>query len=295
MPPSSWKRYGSAACAVLLGLLFLVSGLWKLSDLNATAQRMVQSLIPSALSMPAASAVAVAEVFTAVLLLVPSLRRWGAWLASLMLIAFMLYIGILYDRLLGEDCNCFPWIQRVVGPVFFIGDGAMLLLAVGAGVGSRRPVHWRRAAFILGAVCLAAAGSWTWAALAHRGTLAPAAITVDGHPLNLRQGRYLLYFFDPQCSHCFGVAHTMSGWNWGATRVVAVPTANPQFAGAFLSATGLRAGVSLDSAPLRAVFPFTDPPYAVALAEGRAVATYDSGQLEDAGFRSSLRQLKLVP
>lgn len=45
------------------------------------------------------------ETLTGILLLIPRYRRWGAWLAAVMLIAFMVYIGVLYDRLLGDDCN----------------------------------------------------------------------------------------------------------------------------------------------------------------------------------------------
>ena len=112
---AGWKSRAGAVSAVILSLLFFASGIWKLTDLDATAERMVQSLIPVALSVPAAIAVAIAETFTGVLLLIPRFRRWGSWIAGLMLIAFMIYIGVLYDRLTGEDCNCFPWIQRVVG------------------------------------------------------------------------------------------------------------------------------------------------------------------------------------
>ena len=46
-----------------------------------------------------------------------------------MLIAFMVYIGVVYDRLIGDECNCFPWIKRVAGSVFFVGDAVMLCLA----------------------------------------------------------------------------------------------------------------------------------------------------------------------
>jgi hypothetical protein len=123
-----WKHAAAAACAIILSLLCLASGVWKLSDLDATSERMVQSLVPVALSTPAALAVAICEAFAGVLLLIPRYRRWGAWIAALMLAAFMIYIGVLYDRLLGEDCNCFPWIRRVVGPAFFAGDAAMLFV-----------------------------------------------------------------------------------------------------------------------------------------------------------------------
>jgi len=75
---SRWKSIAGVASAVVLSLLFLASGIWKLTDLDATAERMVQSLVPVALSMPAALAVAIYETFAGVLLLIPRYRRWGA-------------------------------------------------------------------------------------------------------------------------------------------------------------------------------------------------------------------------
>ena len=189
-----WKSVGGVTAAVILSLLFLASGIWKLTDLDATAERMVQSLVPVSLSMLAALTVPVAETFAGVLLLIPRYRRWGAWIAGLMLVAFMIYIGVLYDRLLGEDCNCFPWIRRVVGPAFFAGDAGMVLLAVAAGWWSVKSRGWRRAALILGCVCLVACGSYAVSAIRRSRADAPETAIVDGRPLKLREGRVLLYF-----------------------------------------------------------------------------------------------------
>lgn len=286
-----WKRRAAAVSAVVLAGLFLASGLWKVSDLDATAQRMVQSLIPVALSMPAAVAVAVCEIFAGLLLLVPATRRWGAWLASLMLLAFMIYIGALYDRLLGEDCNCFPWIQRVVGPAFFIGDAAMLLLAALAALWPAKPTAWRLAgALFLGVAALTAA-AYAVTLIQRSNADVPDSVTVDGKPFNLRQGHVLLYFFDPECSHCYTAAREMAKRNWGATRVVVLPTREPQFTQSFLNDTGLRAGISPGAAALRKIFPFTDPPYAVALHKGKAVAQFNSGQMESESYYETLRRL----
>ncbi len=55
---------------------------------------------------------AVAETTAGVLILVPRFRKWGAWLASLLLLVFMVYIGIRYNALIGRDCSCFPWVKR---------------------------------------------------------------------------------------------------------------------------------------------------------------------------------------
>jgi uncharacterized membrane protein YphA (DoxX/SURF4 family) len=288
---AGWKSPAGAVAAVILSLLFLASGIWKLTDLDATAERMVQLLIPVALSVPAAIAAAIAETFTGVLLLIPRYRRWGSWIAGLMLIAFMIYIGALYSRLTGEDCNCFPWIQRVVGPAFFAGDAAMLALAGIAGWWSGKSQGRRRAAVIFCCVCLIAGGSFAASTIRRGHADAPEIAVVDGNVFNLRHGRVLLYFFDPECSTCYAVAQEMSKREWGATRIVALATREQRFARAFVKDSGLRAGISQDADFLRRVFPFTDPPYAVALDRGKAVARFNSRQLEVETYYETLKRL----
>lgn len=284
------RSIAGAVSATILSLLFLASGIWKLTDLDATAERMVQSLVPVSLSMLAALTVAVAETFAAVLLLIPRYRRWGAWIAGLMLVAFMIYIGVLYDRLLGEDCNCFPWIRRVVGPAFFAGDAGMVLLAVAAGWWSVKSRGWRRAALVLGCVCLVACGSYAVSAIRRGRADVPETAIVDGRPVKLREGRVLLYFFNPECTHCLAVAREMSKHSWGSTRLVALPTSDPQFASSFLEEAGLRAGISPDAASLRKAWPFTEAPFAVALDRGRVVATFNSGQVVGEGYYATLKR-----
>jgi hypothetical protein len=212
-----------------------------------------------------------------------------------MLIAFMIYVGALYDRLVGEDCNCFPWIRRVVGPAFFAGDAAMLALAAAAARWSERSTGWRGAAVLAGAVLVLAGGSYAATAVHRSGMEAPVAITVDGRPFPLRQGRVLLFFFDPECTHCYDVARGMSRRAWGATRIVVVPMREPQFTAIFLADTGLRAGVSPDAAGLGQVFAFADPPHAVALDGGRVRVRFNSGELEGEAWYDTLERLGYLP
>jgi len=286
-----WTGTAGVVSSVILSFLFLASGLWKLSDLDGTAERMIQSLIPQVVSMPVAMAVAAFETFTGVLLLIPRFRRWGAWLAAAMLVAFMLYIGILYDRLLGDDCNCFPWIKRVVGPAFFAGDAAMLVLAMAAAKWSARSWGVRPAALVLSAICAVTVSSDGVALVRREQIQTPRMITVDGKTFRLREGRVLLYFFDPECSHCFEVAAQMGKQRWNSTRVIVVPTREPRFTESFLGDAKLKASVSEDAGVLRAAFPFTDPPYAVALDDGDVEATFNSGQLEGESYYGALRRL----
>lgn len=272
MAQPAWKSGSSAAAAYLLGLLFLLAGAWKLTDPLGTAVRMNQALVPSALSLPAAIGFGVAELFSAVLLFVPRFRRWGAWITGLLLLAFMGYIGINYKALQGQDCSCFPWLKRAVGPGFFIGDFVMLVFALLAGWWARRSESLRGAAIVLAAVVVFAGASFAWVQSRLSGTKAPASVIVDGKPFSLQQGRLVIYFFDPECMHCFHAAQTMSKHKWVDTKILSVPTRVPQFAGQFLNDTGLKSSVSNELAPLKAVFPFGDGPYGVAIEHGRLKA-----------------------
>jgi uncharacterized membrane protein YphA (DoxX/SURF4 family) len=290
--PAAWKNAAAIVCAALLGGLFLISGVWKITDPLRAATLMTQALVPHALSLPAALAAGIGETFAAVLLLMPRYRRWGAWLAGLMLVAFLAYFAIFYGQLRGQECNCFPWVKRAVGPGFFIGDAVMLLMALVAGVWARPSRGPRNAAIVLGAVAVFAFASFGIHAARETGLKAPDVITVDDRPYSLQQGRIFLYFFDPECAHCDQAARAMSRYNWGETKVIVVPTAQPQFTGQFLQATGLRALVSHDLAPLRQVFQFVSGPYAVALENGRQKAAIT--RFEAAEPETTLRGLGFV-
>jgi len=138
-----WKATLNWIAAVLTAMIFIVSGLWKITDPIGAAVRLSQARLPESISLPATIVLGIAETVAAVLVLVPRFRKWGAWLASALLVAFMIYIGVNYNALHGEECNCFPLIKRAVGPGFFIGDGIMLLLAFVAGYWAR-PAEGKR-------------------------------------------------------------------------------------------------------------------------------------------------------
>ncbi len=289
-PPSRPKRLTAALCSLLLAAIFLASGLWKASDLPATAERMVQLLAPPSLSLAGAFLVAGAETLTAVLLLIPSCRRWGAWLAALLLVVFMAYMGIFYHRLLGEDCSCFPWVRRVVGPAFFVGDAVMLLLALPPALWSRRPVSLRLAASAVVGVAVLLAAAYPLSALLRDRAAIPETALVDGQPASLRTGHVLLYFFDPQCTHCEAVARRMAQWDWSQARIIALPTAEPRYAASFLKDTGLRAGLSFETDRLRPIAPFTTAPHAAVLENGRVIGRFNFLQLEEPGFPALLKR-----
>ena len=119
---SGWKVWVATSAAVVVSALFLVAGVWKITDAPAAAARLAQARIPEFLSVPAAIGLGIAETFAGVLVLIPRYRRWGAWLISALLVVFMAYVGVHYQALRGEECSCFPWIKRAVGPGFFAYD-----------------------------------------------------------------------------------------------------------------------------------------------------------------------------
>lgn len=290
----AWKAAAGWICAALLAILFIVSGVWKITDPHGWAARIVQMQAPGALGLPLALGVGIAETLAGVLILVPRFRRWGAWITAVLLAGFMAYIGANYHVLRGEECSCFPWLKRSVGPQFFLGDGLMILAAWAAGKWAA-PSHGRRpAALVLAAITVFAGASLGYSYFRQSGVRAPdTVILADGKAYSLQKGRVLIYFFDPECRHCFNAAQRMSQHGWNDVQVVSVPTRLPQFAAQFLSDTGLKALVTEELDLLRKTFPFTDPPYAVALEHGRqkaAFIVFDEKEPE-----ASLKSLGWIP
>jgi uncharacterized membrane protein YphA (DoxX/SURF4 family) len=289
---AGWKTALSWAAAFLVAVLFLISGLWKITDAQNAAVRMAQARIPESLSLAAALVFGIAETVGGVLILVPRFRRWGSIVTGLLLAAFLIYFAANYSVLRGEDCSCFPWVKRVVGPGFFLGDGLMLLLAVLAGLWSKPPGGLRTAVLVLGAVAVFALVSYGVAAERQTGTKAPESILVNGQPYSLEHGRIVLFFFDPECMHCFDAAKRMSQLHWGDTRVVGIPTSQPRYAPRFFEDTGFRAVVSSDLQKLKQVFPYAAMPAGVALENGREKAPLTKFEGEEPG--ATLKRLGFV-
>ncbi len=284
----AWKKGIGGVCAVLLAILFFVSGAWKLTDPFVWSQALVEFRLPSALALPGALALGIGETLGAVLILVPRFRRWGSWLLGLLLVVFMVYIGANYGALVGKECSCFPLVKRTVGPAFFVGDGVFLLMAIVSGMWARTSESLRGALVILGAVVVFAGASFGVNVARESGLKAPASITVDGKPLSLQQGNTFLFFYDPTCTHCEAAARKMAKLNWKDTNVVAIPIDTPQFAASFLHDTGFKAGTSNDLDLLRGTFKFATAPYGVALVRGHQKATVDVGVFETDGQPAAL-------
>jgi len=288
----NWPVILNWICAILISIVFLAAGLWKATDPAGAAARLAQAKVPESLSVLAAVLFGIAETFTGVLLLIPRFRRWGSWFGSLLLISFIVFIGIHYRELVGADCSCFPWLKRAVGPQFFIGDGVMLLLAIGAGWWSERPKNPGSAALILAGVSVFVLVSYGVASTRHTGTPAPPSISAEnGSPISLREGKVFIYFFDPHCMHCLAAGKKLAALDWTGTRFIGIPTDSPESADRFMATSGLaqKGLVSTDLAALKKLFPFDTPPAAVALQDGYEKATLL--QFEDQEPDATLRKL----
>lgn len=268
----AWKTAFNWFAAILVAFLFLVAGVWKVTDPTGAAVRLAQAKVPEQWSLLAAIALGITETLAGVLTLVPRYRRWGSAIAGVLLLFFMMYIGFFYNDLRGQECSCFPWVKRAVGPGFFIGDALMLALALAAGVWAERSEKLLGAVLTLSAVGVFAMVSYGVAVAHETGTKAPAAITVDGKPYSLEQGKVLLYFFDPSCLHCLEAGRKMAAMNWGSTKVVGVPVVNPQFAAFFMDKSNLHRPISSDWELLRKTFGVKGTPGAVAIENGREKA-----------------------
>ncbi|MBZ5635646.1 MAG: hypothetical protein LAO55_21170 [Acidobacteriia bacterium] len=275
-----WKTIASHAAALFIGVVFLMTGVYKALDPYKFANLAKNLLVPYDLTLPLALLLAVAETTAGTLILVPRFRRWGAILAGILLLSFMAYIGWNYTALRGRDCSCFPELtlplgitidmRRSVGPGFFYGDLGFMAVAVIAGIWAKRSQGLRTAAVILGAVAVFAAVSFGSAYSKLTGLKAPDSIMVDGQPMSLQQGRVFLFFYDPECGTCFAVGKSMAPLKFkDDVTVVGIPTRVPQFAASYLKDSGLKAKTSTDSAKLREIFKFDNPPYAALIERGR--------------------------
>jgi uncharacterized membrane protein YphA (DoxX/SURF4 family) len=298
MPP--WKMAVSHVAAAFVAILFIGAGIYKAVDPFHWSRLLEELLFPPAYSLPFTLLLSVGEIFGGVMIAMPRLRRWGAALTGVMLIGFMGYIGIHYYQLIGKDCSCFPWVKRTVGPGFFEGDAAFLLAALLAGLWSK-PVRGavRGGASILAAAVLIAGGGYGYALSQQTGAKAPESVLVDGKPLSLQHGRFFVFFFDPECSHCLDAGKHMAKYHWKSdVTIVAQPTRVPQFGAAYINEdTHLKALLATDLPKLKAAFPMPgDPPYGVAIENGRQVGAVQHYDDEDNGKEpeATLRQLGLI-
>jgi uncharacterized membrane protein YphA (DoxX/SURF4 family) len=290
----SWVTIVVAIAGILLGIVFTVSGGWKVLQPYQAGELLEQARVPAGLGLLAAPALGAVELFAGILLFIPAYRRWGGLLGSALMIFFIGWIAYFYPQLVGRECNCFPLIKRTVGPGFFIGDGIFLLLGLIAFFWSRRVASFRIPGVIFLSLVVLAGASMAMNAAMRRNVQVPNPVVVNGKPADLTHGKVFLFFYNPECMHCVDAAKFMSTLNWGDTNVVGIPTNDPQFAKDFLDMTRFKANTSLETAKLKKAFPFVDPPYGVALDDGQVKDTFGINQFNEPSPGPDLKKLGFV-
>lgn len=289
-----WRRIAATIAAILLGLVFAVSGGWKVLWPFQTGEVLEQARVPVGLGVLGAAALGTLELFAAFLLFVPRYRRWGGLLGSALMIFFIGWVAYYYHALVGHECNCFPIIKRTVGPGFFLGDAVFLLLGLTAYVWSSRVASLRGPVVALVTLIVLAGVSFGVNAAERHNVQVPTPVVVDGKPQDLSHGKVFLYFYDPECSHCVAAATFLAKLNWGDTRIVGIPTHDPQFAKDFMDDTRFHVATSLETAKLRQAFTFVDPPFGVALKDGEVQATFSQAQFNEPSPETDLKRLGFV-
>ena len=291
---AGWQKTAAAIAAILLGIIFLVSGGWKVLSPFKTGELLEQAQVPAGFGALGAAALGTLELLAAYLLFMPRFRRWGGFLGSALMLFFIAWIGYYYNVLVGHECSCFPIIKRTVGPGFFIGDGVMLLLGLAAFFWSPRVANFRLATLAFISLLALAGASFGINSATRKNAQVPTPVIVNGQPQNLATGKVFLFFYDPSCMHCDAAAKFMSKLDWSGSRIVAIPTINPQWAKDFLHDTHLKADTSLELTKLKAAFPFVDPPFGVALNDGRVEQTFGQAQFNVPSPGADLKRLGFV-
>jgi uncharacterized membrane protein YphA (DoxX/SURF4 family) len=267
-----WKSIASLVGAVLTAILFLAAGLFKIAIPFQVQTLFEQLLIPTAVSLPLVLLLGIAETTAGVLVLIPKYRKWGGLLATVLLVAFMIYIGARYNDLVGRDCSCFPWVKRAVDLNFFWEDGLMLLFSVLAMGFAPRFSALKTPIMVAVGVAVLSGASYGYNLMSQSGVDVPPTVTADGAPFNLRKDKVFLFFYDPTCSHCQEAAEHMATYKWKSdAKVVAIPLNDPQWAAGFLKDTKLAAKTPEveQGKTLRKLFTFPNGPFGVALDNGR--------------------------
>lgn len=291
-----WRSTLGWVCAGIMALAWLVAGVYKLSDIGGFQVKLAQLLVPSGLTLPATLVVAISELFAGVLLLRPAWRRMGGLVSTALLLGFMAYMAVNYTALQGEDCSCFPWLERAVGPAFFWSDAAMVLASLIAAWFAPKMTGIGQTKYVLfGIMALAAVGLGYDKFGPAGGTDVPAVITVEGEQYQLRDGKVLIYFFNPTCLHCLAVGKELSKYDFAAD-FIGVATQDPDFGPGFLDDAGLTGMVDLspDLGLLKETFPFDDVPYAATVDNGVVTHRFTLIELEEPEMGRRLRELGII-
>ncbi|TVT53281.1 hypothetical protein FNH05_12010 [Amycolatopsis rhizosphaerae] len=142
-----------ASAPLALAAVLAFAALGKLTNVTAFAKSVAgYDIVPARAALPVACLVLGTELVSAVLLVLPGTRFWGAGLAFVLFAAFLAGMASTLARGMRVDCGCFAGVRDTIGPGTLVRTGLLLALTVPAALATRaafRPVHLAVAAVIL--------------------------------------------------------------------------------------------------------------------------------------------------
>ena len=81
-----WKNIAGHIAAAAVGFIFLVAGVFKMTQPFQVQTLFEQLLVPTWGSLPLVILLGITETLGAILVFIPKYRRWGAWLITLLLV-----------------------------------------------------------------------------------------------------------------------------------------------------------------------------------------------------------------
>jgi peroxiredoxin/uncharacterized membrane protein YphA (DoxX/SURF4 family) len=118
------------AARLILAAVFVVSGVSKLFDLSGSQSAMRSFGVPERFTRAGGIALPIVEILIAVLLIPATTAPWGALLALILLVVFV--VGISYSLSRGRkfDCHCFGQLTTSeIGPPTLIRNAGLAVLA----------------------------------------------------------------------------------------------------------------------------------------------------------------------
>ncbi|WAL68510.1 hypothetical protein ORV05_12290 [Amycolatopsis cynarae] len=145
-----------ASAPLALAAVLAFAALGKLWDVAAFAKSVAgYEIVPPRAALPVACLVLGAELVSAVLLVPPGTRLWGAGLAFVLFASFLTGMASALARGMRVDCGCFAGTHDVIGPGTLVRTGLLLALTVPAALATKaafRPVHLAVAVLVLAVV-----------------------------------------------------------------------------------------------------------------------------------------------
>ena len=153
---------------LVLAVVFVTAGVGKLLDLEGSRQAVADFGVPKRLAAPVGTLLPLAELAAGIALLFVPTARWGALLALLLLVAFMVGIGRALARGEQPDCHCFGQIHSApAGRGTLVRNAvlavfALVVVAYGSGPAVDTWIGARSAAVLaaIGVGIVAVAAAW---------------------------------------------------------------------------------------------------------------------------------------